>query len=88
MVNPADQPAKGHAVHDVRDAVVGVIRRGRVVHGQEDAGRDLQDEEEQGGRTQGVPPVPFGLGPIEYVLVETVEIQPFVKPLVHAAPHG
>ena len=54
MVKPAEDRAEHDLGHDVRDAVVGVLRGRRVVHREHDAGHDLDDEQEQRGAAEGV----------------------------------
>ena len=53
----ADQPAPLHVAHDVLDRREGLGCAGLVVHGQEDAGHDLVDQDQQCQRTEVVPEV-------------------------------
>ena len=77
----ADQPAPLHIAHDVLHGGEGLGGGGLVVHGQPDAGDDLQDQHEQGQRAEKIPEVE--------VLGRVVASQVFVpqprqrKPLIH-----
>jgi hypothetical protein len=87
MVDAADEPAKGDAIHDVGDTVVGVIRRGGIVNRQEDAGRSLQQEQKQAGRAERIPPVAFRLRAVEDVGVKAVQAETLVQPEIHFIEH-
>ncbi len=56
-VHVADQPAPVHVAHDVFHRGEGLGRRRLVVHGQEDAGDDLDDQHQQGQRAHVVPEI-------------------------------
>ena len=63
-VDVADQPAPGHITHDVLDRgecdrhAGGIERRiGLVMHGEEDAGDDLDDQHQQGEGTEEIPEI-------------------------------
>ena len=49
VVQAADKPPGRHLRGDVVHAVVGMVRAGRVVHGEEDARYHLDHEDEEGG---------------------------------------
>ena len=66
LVHPADELAEEDVVGQVGDRPVGLGRRGRVVHRQEDAGDRLDDEGEQGRRAERVEPV----GPLRHLAEE------------------
>ena len=51
-VNVADQPAVVDVAHDALDRIEGVVRVGRVVHRQHDAGHDHDDERQAGERAE------------------------------------
>ena len=87
VMDAADQPAEGHIVHDVLDAVVGVIGRGGVIDGQEDARQPLQNKKEQTGRAERVPPVAFRFGAVKQVFVHIVQAEAFIQPVVNIFPH-
>ena len=57
LVEAADELAEEDVVGQVRDRVVGLGRRGHVVHRQEDAGQRLHREDEQRRRAERVEPV-------------------------------
>ena len=53
----ANEPAERHVIGHVADAVVRVIRRGHVVHGQDGAARQLQPQEKEQNAPENEPPV-------------------------------
>ena len=53
---PRRTRAERQALHDVADAVVGVVRRRHVVHRQHDAGQQLHDEQEEQDAAGDEPP--------------------------------
>ena len=88
VMDAADQPAEGHAIHNILDAVVGVIGRGRVVDGQENARDCLHHEQEQAGAAERIPPIAFRFGAIQDGLVQIVEAQTFIQPGEEFFEHG
>ena len=66
LVHPVHELAEEDVVVDVGDRGVGLGRRGRVEHRQEDAGDGLDDEGEEGRRAERVEPV----GPLRHLAVE------------------
>jgi len=88
VMDAADQPAEGHVVHDVGDAVVGVIGRGGVINRQENSRCALQNEQEQAGRAERVPPVPFRFRAFEQVFLHFVQAEAFIQPGEDFFPHS
>ena len=66
LVHPVHELAERDLVVDVGDRGVGLGRRGRVEHRQEDAGDGLDDEGEEGRRAERVEPV----GPLRHLAEE------------------
>ena len=60
MVKPPDQTPAGDLGHDVLEAVVGIPRLGGVVEGQQNAGKGLNEEEEQGNAAEDLVPAAGG----------------------------
>ena len=50
----ANQPAPGHITHDVFDRLEGFGRIGLVVHRQENAGEDLEHQDQRGQCTEEI----------------------------------
>ena len=60
--------------------VVGMVGRGGVIHGQEDAGGALEQEQEQAGRAECVPPVALWFGAVEQIFLQVVQAEAFIQP--------
>jgi len=88
VMDAAHQPAESHIVHDVGDAVVGVVGRGRVVDRQKNSRHSLHNEQEQRGRAERVPPVALRFGAVEQVFLQFVQAEAFIQPAEDFFPHS
>ncbi len=81
-VQAADDPAEGQLIADVADAVVRVLRRGHVVHREDDAGEELDGKEEEQDAAGDEPPAHTrGEGFVEQVRAAGPEAGAMVQPV-------
>src|ERR1044071_6224614 len=88
VMDTTDQPSEGDTFHDVLNGGVGMIGRGSVVDGKENAGEPLKNKKEQTCRAKCIPPVTFWFRAIEQVLINIVQAKPFIQPVKDLFPHG
>ncbi len=81
-VQAADDPAEGQLIADVADAVVRVLRRGHVVHREDDAREELDGKEEEQDAACDEPPAHTrGEGFVEQVRAAGPEAGAIVQPV-------
>jgi hypothetical protein len=81
-----NQPA-GTQGRNVDDAVIGVIRRGHIVHGKQDAGHYLDDSYEKRGAAERVEPVDMWDLAKEYGIPDLAPAKPFIHPVSKSGEH-
>ena len=90
MVEAADEPAEGHLVFDVLHAVIGMIRRRSIVHGEEHAGDSLQHKQEERGRAEHIDPTGAARDRfIQQCAFDRLQFEPAIEPVVesgHSCP--
>jgi hypothetical protein len=88
FVHPANEPPEGELVRDLLDGVVRLVGRGPVVHRQDDAGHELDEESGQRGRAKRVEPVRLaGNAPEEEVLDGANETGSLLEPVERREDH-
>src|SRR5262249_22305011 len=88
VVKPPDKPAKSDLIFDELHAVVGMIRRRRIVHGQKHSGDGLKYEKKQRGRAEDVDPArATGNRLIQQCFLERFELKSAIQPFKDAGGH-
>jgi hypothetical protein len=81
MVNAPNQPSESDIVHDVVNALVGLIRVGYVVCGKKYTGRCLNNCQKERGTPQRESPIDFGDFTVKDGIVHRTEPEPFIQPM-------
>src|SRR6266498_4227633 len=87
-MNAADQPSERDTLHNILNRVIRMIRRGRVINGQENPGGALQNKKEQTRRAECIPPVAFWFRTVKQIFVKIIQAKPFIQPIKDFFPHG
>jgi len=87
MVDAPDQPSEGDLIHDVVDALIGLLGVGNIVYGEEDSCRALNKRQEERGASQREEPIDLGDFAVQDNLIDAFEPQAFVQPGEPSSSH-
>ena len=87
-MQPSHKGAEGDFLFDELNAVVGMIRRRRVIDRQKHPGQRLQQEDKKRGRAEHIDPArAAGDRLVEQCALQSFELQAAIEPLIESRGH-